>query len=53
MLGLRRKLSVPMFAVGLGLITSGILWEITAVWVVGIALFVVGLGVLARGKRRF
>jgi hypothetical protein len=44
----RRKASPPLFVGGLGLMGWGISDDVTALWVAGIVLFVVGLAVLAK-----
>jgi hypothetical protein len=46
----RRKASLPIFAVGLSLMLTGIGWDITAVWIAGLALFAGGIALLH--KRR-
>lgn len=48
---LRKKMSMPLFVSGLSLVWAGIGWEVTAMWVVGLIVFVAGIGLVAWRKR--
>ncbi|MEA3201438.1 MAG: hypothetical protein QOE90_2866 [Thermoplasmata archaeon] len=46
-----RKASPPLFVAGIGMMGWGIGDDITPLWIAGIAVFVIGLALIAKRKR--
>ena len=49
----RRRVGMPMFLVGLSLMGTGIGWEVPALAIGGLVLFVVGIVLLWRRRKEF